>query len=180
MMLAREELGYIWRRGLTTTKYPRGAFLVLAGFVTAVSAAATFRRATTPWSVLPDNDYWGNISGLITAQGVHFDFATLFRHNNEHVVVIPKLVYAANYWLTSGSNTGLIVYSIVLGAACSGLLLYLAQGLLRDTPLRLALCAILFPLAMFSAKLTHSYFMGMSGTIWLTANLFVILIQQHS
>jgi hypothetical protein len=28
---------------------------------------------------------------------------------------------------------------------------------------------------MFSAKLTHSYFLGMSGTIWLTADLFVIL-----
>lgn len=28
---------------------------------------------------------------------------------------------------------------------------------------------------MFSNKLTHSYFLGMSGTIWLTANLFVIL-----
>ena len=27
---------------------------------------------------------------------------------------------------------------------------------------------------MFSAKLTHSYFLGMSGTIWLTADLFVI------
>jgi hypothetical protein len=28
---------------------------------------------------------------------------------------------------------------------------------------------------MFSAKLTHSYFLGMSGSIWLTADLFVIL-----
>jgi hypothetical protein len=28
---------------------------------------------------------------------------------------------------------------------------------------------------MFSAKLTHSYFLGMSGAIWLTADLFVIL-----
>ena len=36
------------------------------------------------------------------------------------------------------------------------------------------LCALLFPLVMFSAKLTHSYFLGMSGAIWLTADLFVI------
>jgi hypothetical protein len=39
----------------------------------------------------------------------------------------------------------------------------------------LLLCALLFPLVMFSAKLTHSYFLGMSGTIWLTADLFVIV-----
>ena len=42
-------------------------------------------------------------------------------------------------------------------------------------PWRLLLCALLFPLVMFSAKLTHSYFLGMSGAIWLTADLFVIL-----
>ena len=35
---------------------------------------------------------------------------------------------------------------------------------LLDTPWRLLLCALLFPLVMFSAKLTHSYFLGMSGT----------------
>ena len=100
---------------------------------------------------------------------------TLFRHNNEHIVVIPKLVYAANYLVTSGSNTGLIVYSLAVGIAITALLLFLARDLLIDTPWRLLLCALLFPLVMFSAKLTHSYFLGMSGTIWLTADLFVIL-----
>ena len=100
---------------------------------------------------------------------------TLLRHNNEHIVVIPKLVYAANYLVTSGSNTGLIVYSLAVGIAITALLLFLARKLLIDTPWRLLLCALLFPLVMFSAKLTHSYFLGMSGTIWLTADLFVIL-----
>jgi hypothetical protein len=105
---------------------------------------------------------------------VRLDLANLFRHNNEHVVVIPKLIYAANYLTTSGSNTGLIIYSLAVGIACTGLLLVLARETLLDTPWRLMLCALLFPLAMFSAKLTHSYFLGMSGTIWLTADLFVI------
>lgn len=87
--------------------------------------------------------------------------ANLFRHNNEHIVVIPKLIYAANYLATSGSNTGLIIYSLAVGIACTGLLLALARETLRDTPCRLMLCALLFPLVMFSAKLTHSYFLGM-------------------
>jgi hypothetical protein len=111
---------------------------------------------------------------LITESGVRLDLANLFRHNNEHIVVIPKLIYAANYLATSGSNTGLIVYSLAAGIACTGLLLVLARDTLRDTPWRLMLCALLFPLVMFSAKLTHSYFLGMSGAIWLTADLFVI------
>jgi hypothetical protein len=154
---------------------PVAALMAFAGLLIAVCAGLTFRRATTPWSTLPDADYWGNITGLITANGVELNLAELFRHNNEHVVPIPKLIYVANYLATSGSNTGLIVYSLAVGAVCAGLLVFLARDLFGDTPLRFALCALLFPLAMFSAKLTHSYFLGMSGAIWLTADLFVIL-----
>jgi len=93
---------------------------------------------------MPDADYWGNISGLITETGVKLDLATLFRHNNEHIVPIPKLIYIANYLLTSGSNTGLIVYSLLVGAACTLLLLLLAKDILAGTPPRLLLCAVLF------------------------------------
>jgi hypothetical protein len=143
--------------------------------VTAIAAGMTFLRAITPWSTLADSDYWGNLSGIVTETGVRLSLDTLFRHNNEHIVVIPKLVYAANYLVTSGSNTGLIVYSLAVGIAITALLLFHARDLLIDTPWRLLLCALLFPLVMFSAKLTHSYFLGMSGTIWLTADLFVIL-----
>ena len=152
------------------------AFLiVLALLVIALTATLTFRRVTTPWSSLPDYDYWAMIEGLVTANGLELTFSNLFRHNNEHLAVIPKLIYAANYLVTSGSNTELIIVSIVIGAACSALLLYLARHLLRDTPWRLAACAVLFPLAMFSAKLGDDYFRGMGGVVWLTANLFVIL-----
>ena len=161
---------------LVTSPHTRTpVFLAIAALVTAIAAGLTFRRAITPWSSLPDSDYWGNISGLITESGVRLTLANLFRHNNEHIVVIPKLIYAANYLATSGSNTGLIVYSLAVGIVCTGLLLVLARETLLDTPWRLVLCALLFPLVMFSAKLTHSYFLGMSGTIWLTADLFVIV-----
>lgn len=153
-----------------------GTIVVMASaLLTAFCALITFRRATTPWSTLPDADYWGNVGNIITKSGLKLDLAELFRHNNEHIVPIPKLIYAANYLATSGSNTGLIIYSLAVGAACALLLLNLARPILADTPWRYALCAILFPLAIFSAKLTHSYFLGMSGAIWLTADLFVIV-----
>lgn len=163
--------------GLHLVPSPRtksSVFLVIVALVTLGAAGLTFRRATTPWASMPDSDYWGNIAGLITEGGVKFDLPALFHHNNEHIVLIPKLIYAANYLATSGSNTGLIIYSLLAGAACTGLLLFLARGLLIDSPWRLLLCALLFPLVMFSAKLTHSYFLGMSGAIWLTADLLVI------
>jgi len=160
---------------ITSPHTRTSVFLAVAALVTAIAAALTFRRAITPWSSLPDSDYWGNISRIVTDSGVRIGLDTLFRHNNEHIVVIPKLVYAANYLVTSGSNTGLIVYSLTVGIAITALLLFLARELLIDTPWRLLLCALLFPLVMFSAELTHSYFLGMSGTIWLTADLLVIL-----
>jgi hypothetical protein len=37
---------------------------------------------------------------------VRLDLANLFRHNNEHIVVIPKLIYAANYLATSAATPG--------------------------------------------------------------------------
>ena len=161
---------------LAESRRVRGpAVLAVAALITTVTAALTFRRAITPWSTLADSDYWGNISGILTDAGVRLSLDQLFRHNNEHIVVIPKLVYAANYLVTSGSNTGLIAYSLAVGVAITALLLFLARVILIDTPWRLLLCALLFPLVMFSAKLTHSYFLGMSGTIWLTADLLVIL-----
>jgi hypothetical protein len=162
-------------RLFTSPRTRTPVFSAIAALITAIAAGLTFRRAVTPWSSLPDSDYWGNISGLITESGVRLTLANLLRHNNEHIVVIPKLIYAANYLATSGSNTGLIVYSLAVGIAITALLLVLARELVLDTPWRLMLCALLFPLVMFSAKLTHSYFLGMSGTIWLTADLLVIV-----
>lgn len=162
-------------RLVTSPRTRTPIFAAVAALVTAIAASLTFRRAIMPWSSLPDSDYWGNISGIVTDTGVRLSLDQLFRHNNEHIVVIPKLIYAANYLVSSGSNTGLIVYSLAVGVACTALLLFLASETLIDTPWRLLLCAVLFPLVMFSAKLTHSYFLGMSGTIWLTADLFVIL-----
>ncbi|MGA7546262.1 MAG: hypothetical protein WBW08_10640 [Methyloceanibacter sp.] len=168
--------GRAWRFDLASIPPATGAAVsAITTLVIAIGAGLTFRRATTPWSVLPDADYWGNIGGLLTEKGIALSLAELFRHNNEHIVPIPKLIYAANYLATSGSNIGLIVYSLAVGAACAALLVFLARDLLRDTPWRLVPCALLFPLVMFSAKLTHSYFLGMSGVIWLTADLFVIL-----
>ena len=156
-------------------RLPTVAFWVMAVTLIVLLARTTFLRATTPWSVLPDNDYWTNITGLITADGVKIELTSLFLHNNEHIVVIPKLIYAANYLIASGSNIGLIAYSVVMGGLCALTLLILAVRQFREMPIKLALCALLIPLAMFSSKLTHSYFLGMSGTIWLTADLLVIL-----
>jgi hypothetical protein len=160
---------------LTVGRRPRLVASLAAIAATVIAAGLTFRRVTSPWSVLPDYDYWGNTKGLISEHGLTLEFGELFRHNNEHIVVIPKLVYATNYLLTGGSNIGLIVYSLFAGAACALLLLVLARDLLRETPARWVLCAFLFPLAMFSAKLSHSYYFGMSGTIWLTADLLVVV-----
>lgn len=169
-----------WHAALDTARgvvdrRPRLIAFLTAAVAIAYGAGLTFRRATTPWATLPDRDYWGNIRGVITESGVSLDPDQLLRYNNEHIVAIPKLVYAANYLLTSGSNIGLIVYALVVGAACAILLVLLARDLLRDTPARWILCALLFPLAIFSAKLSHSYYFGMSGTIWLTADLLVIM-----
>src|SRR5689334_152354 len=92
------------RGWLRVDRWPQIVTFLAAGLATAFGAGITFHRATTPWAVLPDYDYWVSITGLITERGVTLDLARLFRHNNEHIVVIPKLIYLANYLVTSGSN----------------------------------------------------------------------------
>ena len=101
---AQDLVGACFTRFASSRNRSDAAILSIAALVTAIAAGLTFRRAITPWSSLPDSDYWGNISGLITESGVRLDLANLFRHNNEHIVVLPKLIYAANYLATSGSN----------------------------------------------------------------------------
>jgi hypothetical protein len=172
----RSVLDMVLARSRRAASWPvRVVLWALGAVMTALLAILMFRRATSPMAHLPDNDYWANIRGLLTEDGITLNVSALFSHNNEHIVVIPKLVYVANYVLVSGSNVGLIAYSLAIAAVCVGLLLYQARDLMRDRPWRFLLCALLFPLAMFSPKLAHSYFLGMSGVIWLTANLFVIL-----
>ena len=65
-------------RLVTSPRTRTPVFVTIAALVTAIAAGLTFRRATTPWSSLPDSDYWGNISGLITESGVRLDLANLF------------------------------------------------------------------------------------------------------
>jgi hypothetical protein len=50
--------------------------LPIAALVTTIAAALTLRRAITPWSSLPDSDYWGNISGIVTETGVRLGLDT--------------------------------------------------------------------------------------------------------
>src|SRR5262249_13333870 len=44
--------------------------VAIAALVITLSATLTFRRVTTPWSILPEYDYWDNITGLVTPNGL--------------------------------------------------------------------------------------------------------------
>ena len=77
---------------ITSPHTRTSVFLAVAALVTAIAAALTFRRAITPWSSLPDSDYWGNISRIVTDSGVRAlkSMAGLKSLNLYHTLITEK------------------------------------------------------------------------------------------
>src|SRR5664279_4408335 len=55
-------------------------------------------------SALPVNDQWDTASFLVSAREGHLDFRQLFHFHNEHLIVIPRLLFAALALLSTWDN----------------------------------------------------------------------------
>ncbi len=132
--------------------------------------------AMLPWmGRLPANDYYGIVAQV--ADGAHFTadpLRWLAVKSNEHTVVFPALLYAANVVLGDGDNR-------VLSALALVTLLLLAALLARRLPPPLAegsaqtpVWALLVALLVFTPAAAHSIVLGFSGTIWFVANLLAV------
>ena len=118
------------------------------------------------------NDYWQMIDGTLREDG-WLDIGGLFEFQNEHPVVIAKILFWFNWLLTGGSNItlGLVVITIV---AVEGLILSrFVDEPERRTRVGLAVVAAAGVL-LFSRQGIHNFFQAMSGAAWFTANLFAL------
>ncbi|HEY6130459.1 MAG TPA: hypothetical protein VIV27_00495 [Halioglobus sp.] len=97
----------------------------------------------------------------------------LFFYSNEHLTVIPQLLYWLNIKLFAGSNIalGLIDVGVVLGTvAFLGLMV---RELYLDRTVRLAIFTLSVAI-LFGLSGAWNFIYGMSGAAWLSANLFVV------
>lgn len=125
---------------------------------------------------LADNDYWYSIYNLLTDTGsLSADPKHWLEKNNEHYVLITKLIYALNILLTNGNNLGLSLFTWCVGLLQSILLI---RHLPNKTNLNKALILLLIFMISaysFSPRGAHNWMLGMSGSAWITANLFSLL-----
>ena len=157
-----------------TTSSPTGGRLWRA---LSLGAAALFPlyilRLIARASDLQFYDYWWVLQQLFRPDG-SLDLAGLLARRNEHLIVVPKLLYVANVYLTDGKNRPLGVFSLLLAGVCLWLCLRLLPPSARETPGRQALWLLVAAALVFTPQAAHNFTLGMSGVAWLTANALTL------
>jgi hypothetical protein len=115
------------------------------------------------------NDYYGIIPQVL--EGTHFTsnpLRWLRVKSNEHTVVLPALLYAANATAIRGDNRGLAAFGIALLAATAAMIAAWRPG--GGTPLAAfgAGALVMTPAA------AHSVVLGFSGTIWFLSSALAV------
>jgi len=124
--------------------------------------------------VLPDYDYWGVLGHILTDNGFSLDINSLSHRANEHLVIIPKMLYGLNIILTGGSNTALALIAWGASLVQVILLIPVIPADIRKKPARGTVFLLIISIFIFTPKAAHNWIWGMSGTMWITANMFVV------
>ena len=124
--------------------------------------------------ILPDNDYWGILNPILTDNGFSHKLASWLSRANEHVITIPKVLFAVNILLTGGNNTGLALIAWSAALIQVLLLILVIPTDIRKDPVRGTVLLLIISIFIFTPKAAHNWIMGMSGTMWMTANMFSV------
>jgi len=142
----------------------------------ALTPAVLYAALLPRFGRLPYNDYWGVLHGLTSASGFSHDpRAWLLVRNNEHLVDVPALIYAANVLLTHGDNRALSAFALLLLAAQLAVLWWLLPEVRGWRPVWRGTLALVLGVLVFTPAAAHSVVMGFSGTIWFLANGLAVL-----
>ena len=138
---------------------------------------ATLPPAWIVWLIwhagsLPDNDYWSYLSTILNHNGFTTRLDDWLSHGTEHIVLIPKLIYALNIRLSDGDNRILGAIAFIFAGMQVLLLYWLARRNLPREEWPLALLTI--SIFLFTPRAVHNWMMGMSGVAWIGANLCAV------
>ncbi len=117
-------------------------------------------------------DYWTALVRITNPDG-SLHPRGLFSYQNEHPFFTPQVVYYLDAKLFHGTNHELGYYSILMGLASLAILWLLLPR--RWSPLARVLFLLAASAVLFCPTGAWNYLKGMSGTAWLTANVFGLL-----
>jgi hypothetical protein len=150
-----------------------------AGTLLALAPAILYVALLPRFGRLPYNDYWGILGGLVSDGRLSRDPKVwLLVRNNEHLVDVPALVYAANVALTHGDNRALSAFALGVLAVQVVVLWRLLPELDPEPravrPVWRGALGLVLGVLVFTPAAAHSVVMGFSGTIWFLANLLAV------
>jgi hypothetical protein len=125
-------------------------------------------------------DYWPMIVTVLRPDG-GIDLGGVAEFRNEHPVMFAKVLYWLNVQVTAGSNValgGVVIGIVLLQVVLIGLLgRRTGPSERRVWPVLVVAASVL----LFARQGLWHFYLAMSGTAWLTANLFAIaaLVAQH-
>ena len=142
------------------------------GLAVLVPSAFSFYLAVNA-GALPGNDYWGIIEKVFSVDGFSQHLENWLVSQNGHIVFIPRIIYAANIILTSGSNIGLTLTTWLFALLQTILLILLLPDSIQNRAVKFAM---IFGISAFSftPSAAHSWILGYSGVHWIAANLLAI------
>lgn len=140
--------------------------------VLALLPALLMARRVSHATQMQYQDYWTALVRITNPDG-SLHLRGLFSYQNEHPFFTPQVVYYLDAKLFSGTNHELGYYSILMGLASLAILWLLLPR--RWSGLARVLLLLAFSAVLFCPTGAWNYLKGMSGTAWITANVFGLL-----
>lgn len=146
---------------------PEAALTAIAMIPATLMLQRILGGSHTQWA-----DYWDILPRVVRPDG-SVDFRRAFEFQNEHPVFIPGLLVWLNTKL-GGSNIVLGTYAVAAAAGTVALLRTTIRRLSWASPASTAVVTIGMSLLYFAPHGVWNYMRAISGTAWLSANLFAV------
>ena len=117
-------------------------------------------------------DYWTSLLRFTNPDG-SLHARGLFTYQNEHPFLIPQVIFYLDARLLNGTNHELGFFSLLMALASMVIVWLLLPR--SWNPLIRGLILVAASAAMFCPSGAWNFVRGMSGTAWLTANVFALL-----
>lgn len=166
------------------TRWPRLAAWIGSGrALTLLRRAIMLLSAVVPlWMLLTilGEDPFGRMDYLEMLGQIYKGDGSLrwrgfLEHQNEHLVLVPKLVIVANVVLFDGSRVTLGVFVWCVAAGLAVLLARAMRPLLQLSPWGRVVALWTLVLFAFPIAAQHNFRVAISGTAWTLANLLMVL-----
>ncbi len=122
--------------------------------------------------LMPYQDYWDTLYRITNADGSPH-WRGFFTYQNEHPFTIPSVLFYLGARLGDGDNRTLGYYTVLVTAISALLLRRLLPR--AWSPMARAWVTVAISFVLFCPAGLWNFVRGMSGTAWLTANLFAIV-----